>query len=199
MKKLILTACVFVLGTTAFANNNMTLGVQLGGVLGNLSTDSGAAYTSKFGIMGGLSLDWQLSDSLYLTPELMYVQKGAKVTVLSIEASAKYSYIEVPVLLKAKFDASPEFKPYVMAGPSLGILMSASSTVGTAAATDIKSATNSTDFGLNIGGGFEYWASQTWALYFNTRYYLGLSDISTASTKDKTRGLYFLAGVNFVI
>jgi hypothetical protein len=170
-------------GTLGFANvskADMLAGARLGlGIdsLGGGGAVPGAASETRF--IGGLFLDAQLAPMFHLQPE-----------VLINGAYAGLTYLDVPVLLKVKFDASPGFKPYIAVGPQLGLKISGASTIA------------SINFALPFGLGMEYEVSPGLALVLDARYVLGLSDINTPSVAGadlKTKYIQITVGAAFAI
>ena len=97
-------------------------------------------------------------------------------------------------MLKFAF-GSGDTKPYVMAGPTFGYLLSAKQDE-----TDIKDDVKSIDFGLTFGGGVSLPMGNN-TVFVEGRYTLGLSDINDDSGPDadkiKTKGIQIMAGITF--
>ena len=175
-------------------------------------------YATKtvFGI-GGV-IDFRLSEnfSLYLQP--MYLQKGARVTdtVDNLEFPFKSAFLELPIFLKAEFGST--VRPYLMAGPSIGFLLSSDvegDFEGIHFKGDMKDVTESIDFGLGFGAGVSY-PLKTFTIFVEGRYALGLTNMQKGGTfklvagpiieeitwdkeEDayKNRGIQIMAGVTF--
>lgn len=168
------------------------------------ATAADVTTNTRTGIAVGLYGEYLFHEFLGIRPELTYLQKGAKTGTGAAEVTTALDYLEIPVLLEAKFDQG-EFRPFLFAGPALGIKLSASTkpTGGTSSTlNDIKSI----DFGLDFGGGLEYAVNKQWGVQFNVRYGLGLTDVSdvsvtagttTVETNIKNRGVQFMAGVSY--
>lgn len=176
--------------------NHMSLGIEGGLSMANITTDPTTTTDSRTGLSLGATFDLQLYEWLYLNPEVLYVQAGAKNQATPVVTS-KVDYIAVPVNFKAKFDATPEFKPYVFVGPSIAFKVTGKTDDGTTTA-DILGL-KSTDFGLGFGGGFQWWVTPTVAVNLNGRYVLGLSnDLDTTTTaSSKNKAFIAMAGVDF--
>lgn len=178
--------------TSAQNRIGFTGGLNLANI--SVDPDQGLDLSSRTGFGFGGVLDLGLSENVALHVEPMFLQKGSNVNVQGLgEIKLKASYIEVPVLFKIALGTSTT-RPYVMAGPSIGILLSAK-----ADDTDIKDTTKSTDFGLAFGAGVSFPAGNN-SVFVEGRYALGLSDINddaTDDTKIKTKGIQFMAGVTF--
>jgi len=142
-----------------------------------------------------------------IQPELLYVQKGAKIDTGFDEVDSKVhiDYIEIPVLLKASFGAGSA-KPNLFVGPAIGILMSAKVKtsvegvdLGDLAEVDMKDELNSMDLGLVIGGGVDIGK-----MLLEVRYEIGLSNLNKTPEgyegdmpKTSNGALLIMAGISF--
>jgi len=142
-----------------------------------------------------------VGETLALQLEPMFLQKGAKLKLsdqgFTLEAEIKVSYIEVPAMLKFAF-GSGDTKPYVMAGPTVGYLLSAK-VKDDMEEQDIKDDVKNIDFGLAFGGGVSLPMGNN-TFFVEGRYSFGLSDInddSSDDTKIKTKGIQIMAGITF--
>jgi hypothetical protein len=111
------------------------------------------------------------------------------------------------LLLDAKLEAAPyPFAFHVYLGPSVGIRLSASSSItnnGNTTTSDLGNSTESLDFGLAFGTAFEYRITPTLSVMAQVRYELGLTNIlkpttttaAAQSASAKTRDTQLLAGV----
>ena len=95
----------------------------------------------RYGTSSGLFFNYRISELFSLQPEVLYSQQGCKRTVNieinqvmgtiegeyrgKMEATPKIEYVEIPVLFKASFNNDAVVSPYVLAGPSVGIRISA--------------------------------------------------------------------------
>ncbi|NIV95512.1 outer membrane beta-barrel protein [candidate division KSB1 bacterium] len=171
-----------------------------------------------FGIGGVVVLP--LSQTMSLRFEPMYLQKGIGATELAIQPGVEYksksSYLELPLFLKAEFGNS--IRPYIMAGPSIGILLSSDIEATVSSITfkgDAQDATKNIDVSAAFGAGVSYPVGKS-TIFFEGRYFLGLTNtvkggsiemragaVSQAIDWDKNtdkienRGLHFMAGVTF--
>ncbi len=203
-KMIILVVALFTLIAVLPANAQVNFGVIGGLNLANLSVDPDAGVDisnrTAFGIGGILSFG--VGETLALQLEPMFLQKGAKLKLseqgFTLEAEIKVSYIEVPAMLKFAF-GSGDTKPYVMAGPTVGYLLSAK-VKDDMEEQDIKDDVKNIDFGLAFGGGVSLPMGNN-TLFVEARYSLGLSDINDdpddPDTSIKTRGIQIMAGITF--
>ena len=153
----------------------------------------GASSGRRLGpIMGGQFEHW-FGDTWALSVGLLFDQKGSNQrydssstaqfdTVRKIAYGGNddfaLSYIEIPILAKWTMGYG-NLQPYVFAGPSIGILMSASETAdGTVPpVADLKSAMQSIDMSLCFGGGIVKQLSYTSKLFFDVSYAAGLTKV----------------------
>jgi opacity protein-like surface antigen len=102
---------------------------------------SGLSFRSiNTGYTFGATVDLRVSDNFFIQPELNYSYLTLHESFYSVDW--RYSYFNIPVLLKYKFSKSP-IGIYI--GPQLGFLTKATSKTKTAS-TDIKSDLTNTDF-----------------------------------------------------
>lgn len=129
---------------------------------------------------------------------------GSPVSV-DVHATSSIDYLTIPALLKIKFGNST-VKPFLLAGPDLGIKLSAESKVevnGTITEEeDLDDEVESLDFAIAFGGGFEFPASNV-SFFVQGLYSLGLTDIAKETNEEDdpgkvtTRGIIILAGIRF--
>ena len=180
------------------ASAQVNLGILGGLNLANMRADpdQGVDLSTRTGIGIGGVVDIGLGNTSALRLEPMFLQKGSKIGVegLGELGKIKVSYIEVPVMLKLAFGTG-NAKPYVMAGPTIGFVLSAKLDD-----EDIKDEIKNTDFGLSFGGGVSIPAGNN-SIFVEARYALGLSDINDdpddPDTKLKTKGIQIFAGITF--
>jgi hypothetical protein len=212
--------------TISFAQNpaaKLQLGI-IGGM--NFSTadvevmEEGAdiSGTTVFGI-GGV-LDYSLNQTFSLRLEPMYLQKGIGKSELDIEPGVEWSlessYLELPIFFKAEF--GNDIRPYIMAGPSFGLLLSSELRAEFAGITlkgDPKDATENIDVGAVFGGGINY-PMDRFSVFLEGRYSYGFTnnikggtvnisggnitqDIEWDKETDiiKNRGFQIMAGITF--
>ena len=147
----------------------------------------------------GLVLDAGLKQGPGLRIEPMFLQKGLEITSIFLQgqestAKFKFSYLEVPVLLRLAMDGGMA-KLYVMGGPSVGLLLSAKQSIDGEFGfdEDVKDEFKDFDFGLIGGGGISIGGPI--AFFIEGRYALGLSDISDGDSKIKNRGFQVFSGI----
>ena len=177
-----------------------------------------------FGI--GAVLDLGLNENITLRLEPMYLQKGgtfegflqdfqfdAFPQDFLAEFKFKAAYLEVPVLFKLALQTST-IQLYVMAGPTLGLLLNSKLEINSPAAAladeiNFDGLSNYIDFGLGFGAGMNFpigknsifvEGRQTLGLYKvvdNGKTSAGDFEFEFEETDIKTRGFQILAGITF--
>ncbi len=203
MKRIITMISLIFLVSSSISFAQIKLGVGAGLNFANASiTPSTVSTTTRTGFMVGGVFEIALSSSISLQPELIYIQKGCAASQGNTSVTEKFSYIEIPVLLKVKFGTS-EFKPYVFGGPAIALNMSAEEELNNGTQTqtnDLKNVIESTDFGLQFGAGADYSINPKTILFGDIRYALGLSNIAkTAGVSIKTTGIQIFVGIKFAL
>jgi hypothetical protein len=184
MKKVLLTAlAVFAF---SFANAQDTKYGVKGGL--NMSNNTLGEHTSLLAFHLGGFAEFKMSDKFAIQPELLYSAQGGKISANGANYTTNLNYFNIPVM--AKYYVADAFS--IEAGPQIGFLMSAKSD-----GTDIKDMCNSTDFGFNLGAGYNL--NETMSL--GLRYSIGLSnvikDVSGVSTDSKNSNIQLSFGYKF--
>jgi opacity protein-like surface antigen len=207
MKSLLTVILMLCLASVAFSQTPMSVGIQGGLNLANLSFDPSMTPSpstrTAFGFGGVLEIG--VNEMFFIQPELLYLSGGAKWEYTGGTTTMKFDVLSVPVLVKAKFDAG-QMKPYVFAGPEVGFKLKAEQEVaptsGTATTTDMKDNTESMNLSIDFGAGAEYNLDAKTALYLDGRYSLGMTNLdktANSTQKVKTTGIQFFVGVKFGI
>lgn len=181
--------------------------LQVGGVLfvnlSSISVDpepSDEEYKSRVGIGIGGVLDAPITENLSFRTEPMFLQKGGKVEEDGDDATFNIAYFEIPLMLKYAFEAG-EIMPYVLAGPSIGLLTTAKAEFD-GFENDIKDETAGTDFSVTFGGGITIPMS-TMNFFGEIRYDLGFTNVNedegSNESEVKNRGLKIGVGITVPI
>jgi hypothetical protein len=144
---------------------------------------------SRTGIGGGVYLKFGIGTALYLQPEVLYTQKGAKYSATvdgtDVKVTMKLDYVEVPVLLKYGFEgaSASSITPNLFAGPAVAFKASSKvkAEAGSVSAEADASGFKSVDFGLCFGGGLDFAVGEN-TMGLDVRYTLGLSSIDDSAT-----------------
>jgi hypothetical protein len=200
-KALVLFVVSFLLVGSSFAQVKISGGVLGGLNLANVTVDptpTGIDFSNLTGFAAGGVLNFEFTGGFGIQVEPMYIQNGAKVSSGSIEEKIKVNYIDIPVILMYTFATGQgEVEPYVMAGPVLGIRLSAKETNG--GEVDIKDYTKGSNFGGTFGAGVKIPVGMN-RIFIEGRYTIGFSDINNGiatNTTIKTKGIQVLAGITF--
>jgi len=150
-----------------------------------------------------------ITSRLTIRTDLMFVAKGATVSGAALQGEAgslDLGYFEMPVLAVVDIMGG-RIRPYVLAGPSLGLLLGAYvHDPVLEGSTDVKYAFREPTFSMNAGGGVAFLTRRA-RFFVETRYARGLSNIeleqetlpngqSRANTESmKTKAVQILVGV----
>ncbi len=194
-------------------------------VANSLSSFGGLQNIIGIGI--AVPIEISLTDMFSIQPEIMYLQKGAKLAidvagVAKIDASQKLNYLEVPVLLKVNFLKDAPLGISLLAGPSFGYALSGTNVV-TASGSSIPATNQTTDedfkdfarFELGLHGGINLgFALGSGKIILDARYLFGLSNLSssantsvsipgttptTSTTNDKITNRGYSIGLGYMI
>lgn len=161
MKKIILTvAVVFAIGIVSAQETRF--GVKGGLNIASITKSDGAS--SLIGFHVGFFAELKVSEKFTLQPEVLYSIQGAKDSGITLNLG----YINLPIM--AKYYVAKDFS--LELGPQIGFLVAAKAKSGGESAS-VKDFIKSTDFGLNIGAGYDVGEN----LIFGLRYNLGLSQV----------------------
>ena len=130
----------------------------------------------KTGITAGAFVKFAINENFSLQPEILYTQKGFGSSlidgIIDVDMKVSLDYFELPFLARYAFSAGEKFRPVLFAGPSFAYCFGSTLTVSSwifSGDVDISSITHTTDFGLVLGGGFDY-AMDRGILIFDARF-----------------------------
>ncbi|MBR2016475.1 MAG: PorT family protein [Prevotella sp.] len=211
MKKLILSIMTIVLSIPAMAQSYMTTedykkeylyyyGLRLGMNLSTVSSDD--SYLDGGDIQAGLNIGalvgFQLSPQapVYLESGLFYTEKGGKGKNQGKKFIYNLNYLEVPVVIKYKFDVDGDFSVHPFAGGYMAWGIGGRiknygdrETYKTFCEDNFKRF----DGGIRLGCGFEYQI-----LYGEMAYDLGIANIGHDDFGSSKNGCFSINfGVNF--
>lgn len=190
--------------------SGIKFGVKGGFSLANLAFDpepTDNPLENKTGAVGGFSMNLRLSRVFSLQPEILYVQKGTKITITEGEGEMtgklNVDYLEIPLLLNISFaKEGSSFVPSVFAGPYVGLNTRAkikSSYGGESYSEDFKDSVKDTDFGLAFGVGLGMKVGSG-KIVLDVRYDLGLTNVADGMDEGgsvKNRAWLFMLGYCF--
>ena len=200
-KALILFVVSFLLIGSSFAQVKISGGVLAGLNLANLTVDptpTGVDFNNLTGFAAGGVLNFEFAGGFGIQVEPMYIQNGSKVSENGSEIKIKANYLDIPVILMYTFATGQgEVEPYIMAGPVLGVRLSAKETNG--GEVDIKDYTKGTNFAGTFGAGVKIPAGMN-RIFIEGRYTIGFTDVQNGFATGytiKTKGIQVLAGITF--
>src|SRR5262245_26666622 len=143
-------------------------GARLGGGMTNIHGEFAeiAGPEWRFGYTAGGYAEYEIAPSFSLGLEALYVTKGAHFEgettdpfgnpVGSSDADLKLSYIEIPLVARVGMAHFEKFHPYVVAGPTLDIALSARSELEDGPSADLSDDLQSPDLGVLAGIGARF-------------------------------------------
>jgi hypothetical protein len=147
----------------------------------------GTAFRNGFA--GGVYMDYAFNRFFSLQPEILYVTKGLdggfESSVYVVNYSARFDYIEIPLLAKFTVTGKSHFSPYFFAGPGVGINLGADLDIDIAnmrrdetssGSSDWSGIMNRTEFCFSFGAGCKY-AVGLGGITADARFDLGLSNV----------------------
>jgi len=183
------------------AQVSFAFGPEFGLNLANVSVTPTTTTDSRTGfIIGGIA-DINIGKVIGITSGLRFVMKGYTSTSQGVTFKEKFNYLEIPALLKARFPLT-EVKPYVHAGPVLGINLAATEEQSNGQQTqnvDVSNSVESIDFGLLFGAGLDFKIASKTDLFVQFGYQLGLSSWLKGNTTvtAKNYGIQITGGAKF--
>ena len=185
------------LAAPAVQAEDMRLGVLGGFTSTTFSSD--ANYDSTTGILAGIFTQYQIRDSLYLEPQVRYIQKGAETNLNpTTQRTIDANYIEIPVYAKYMFNLDTMITPYVFAGPSFAFKVGDGQTdEGGGVTVERDGNVNTFDLGLDVGVGGQWAMNDQLNIGVSAAYNFGLLDV-VDNTDTKNRGFQVYANVGFV-
>lgn len=176
ISKVLVAAC-----TLAVATFSADAQVKYGPVVGvNLANQAGDIEDNamKIGAHIGGVVSIGITDNISVEPGIQFSMKGVQSSEDS-KFKINMNYIDIPINLRYAFgEGGTGFN--IGVGPYVGILMSAKATDGDND-TDIKEFSNSTDFGLNVGIGYQLESG----LGFGANYGLGFANVIKDPVNDE--------------
>jgi Outer membrane protein beta-barrel domain len=193
----------FVLAVMSVVTNiysqSTSMGIEGGINLANISTTPVFNTTSKTGFTVGGFADIGVSKVVSIKPGVRYIMKGYTFQNQLGSYTESYSYIEVPLMIKAKIPLN-QVKPYFEAGPTISMQLSANGEAtnnGQVQTEDNTAFYNTIDFGLYFGSGVEFRVAPNMDLFTGFGYGFGLTNISKGTTKVNNNGFQMNTGVKF--
>ncbi|WP_373514446.1 porin family protein [Persicitalea sp.] len=186
-----------IISSTAFAQENVSVGPIVGASIANLRGDI-SNNDWKTGLTVGGFYNYSSNSGLGVSGQLLFTQLGAQVQNKTNDI--KLNYIQVPILLTYFLGRSGQsVRPKLFIGPHINFLLGAKDRNG----NDIYGSTdnrnyNAIDAGLTLGAGFNYRLKNKVWLNADLRYGLGLVDITKSdANKLMNHNIGINLGVSF--
>jgi hypothetical protein len=181
----------------------ITGGLKVGMNLASNHGDDVEDAKIKLGFCGGGFVAFALGHVAVIQPELLYSQKGAKWEDVFLDetykVTYKFSYLEIPVLIKMIIPVQGKVKPNLFLGPYFGIMITDPRVEikvdGTTMEDDLQGVKD-TDFGVVLGGGVDFGLKKG-KIVFDARYGLGLTTLGEEDIDAKNNVFSFLLGYSF--
>ena len=169
-------------------------GGKLGMSIGNLSSDDPSFESrSKGGFVAGGFINVALTSFLSIEPQLLFIQKGARITESGEDVTLKLDYFEAPLLGVVSFPRWGPVTPFVYGGPAVGLNVSATAArIGVEEDEDIDAEVKANDLAMTFGGGI-----LVDGLTLEARYTQGVSSIAEGDDDIRTRAFLFIGGFTF--
>lgn len=176
---------------------NLSFGPMAGLSVSNLSGKEDTR--SKTGLVAGGFFNYSSKKWFGVGVQVLYNQLGAKLSASN--DAINLNYLQVPVLLTYYLSGDNSvgsFRPKLFAGPHVNFLLNAKNNAGND--LNSKGVYKNSDFGVTLGGGFNYALADRIWLNFDVRYGIGLTDAKQAPDVDvANRAFGVNVGVSFPI
>ncbi|MEO7425348.1 MAG: porin family protein [Fibrobacteria bacterium] len=165
----------------------------------NADVEDHSKTDGRQGLALGAQAEFGVTSPFSVVVEPMYVQKGAEFEVIGVTTKGEFDYVEIPLLLKAKFGAM-KAHAFVFAGPSLDINVSTKGAFGSISG-DFEDESESVVYSGQVGGGAAFQILPYVYLSGDVRYSMGFSDALDNSVGDidswKSRDIRVMLGFLF--
>lgn len=184
--------------TVSVSNAQVKFGFRAGVNISNQEAKYGDLTIepkSKFGLDLAVVSDIPLGDVVSFGPELHWLQKGFKIedleiNGLTINGTSTLNYLELPLLVKFNFGETTKF--FMMAGPSLGYLISEKTVDSDGNEIVLPDHTN-IEFGAHLGAGVGIGP-----VVIDLRYILGISNLAKNEPDAEIHNTSFGGGISLM-
>lgn len=184
------------------AQAQLSLGFKGGVNLAKQTFEDGGIEVTSDDITGytfGAVLEIPLGGNIYLQPEFILIQKGAKLDLFGDNIKATVNYIDVPILLELKIINAGPFEVNIHGGPTFGYATNGEITENNVT-VDLDFDDDSYrrwEVGINAGGGVGLNLGNI-GLFGDIRYLFGLSNLSDEDeVTARNKGFNLSAGLLF--
>lgn len=169
---------------------HVKIGFEAGMTFSNVTAPKDVAPSNRSGLAAGINFEVPVGSVFSIQPEALIVQRGSDLlTAGNVRFTAKYTSLEVPLLLKAKLGG--DSGPFLLAGPVAIFNLSKSvEAVGPSNGASIGFNPKTVDFAVSVGAGLDLGP-----FFASARYLVGVSNLSDDSAEWKSRGVHLLVGI----
>jgi hypothetical protein len=199
--RLVSSLIAVALATPAGLESQTTLGARGGVTVSHASLDLEETFArdNRSGFAGGAFWDWNSGGLLGFQVAAEYVQKGVDLDFGDAVRELSLGYLEIPAVLKLGLPLG-SLKPSAFGGVSLGF--NTGCDVGGEAVPEDSADCGDEISGTEWSGVFGadlVWYLDSFSIWADTRYYVGLNDISdgTAFEELKNRAWNITFGLGF--
>jgi hypothetical protein len=195
---LLITAGVSTANAQMGMASRTSFGVLAGGNFANLSGSDVNGAKNRTGFVAGVALDFNGVSGFGVEVDGLYSQEGAKIPSKGGDATLKLDYVQVPVLLKYRFQTHTPVRPFIVLGPYAAFRAKCDVELGgssTSCADFTGSNAKSTDFGGTAGAGVGFSLGKQ-ELSISARYNMGFTKIFSNSNAEN-KVISVLAGLSF--
>lgn len=148
----LISIAVFIIAISS-SSSEKAVGVKAGIGLSGFSGKDASELNPNYSFSGNAFYAQHFTPFFAIQPELLFIRKGC--SLRGTPGGTFLSYLEIPILLKGTLPTKGSLKPFVYAGPSLGILLAAKAEVSgfIEDSWDVKDEMNTIDFGIALGIG----------------------------------------------
>jgi opacity protein-like surface antigen len=191
MKRLTLFFFIVLAGSVLQADFKLMGGLNLSWFL-----EEGADWTPKFGLVGGIGIEFDLTYRTLLEIDLLYFQKGGLLEFTDSKEKHILNAGSVPILIRSKI--SHGTSPFLIGGMEISSILSYKAKQNGGEAVDLENTILRLDYGIVAGAGIEFELQEELFLFFEMRGHYGLRNLFDAPLGDQDRrtlAVIFLIGV----
>jgi hypothetical protein len=173
----------------------LTIGAKFGLNFASWGGDNTTSLNSTTKLLFGGFIAYTIAQNFDMQAELLYNSVGTGISVANGGGTGNVgiSYLEIATLAKYKIPVGPAVKIFFVAGPQLGIKLSANlHDDRTSTDTDISKDISGSDFDIVFGTGVMFRVGPG-NINVDLRYNIGLSNVQKTSPPNNTNQVFSLA------
>lgn len=165
----------------------ISIGFRGGVASTTAAVDPELSLAARTGVLVSAGVGFQFTELLGAQAEVQFVQRGARIALPTgigrVAGTYQLDYLQFPLLLKVGLTEG-RLRVFAVAGPTLGVLLSAQASGSVAGIDTTLSATDdfkNNEWAIEFGGGTEIDLDPMIALTADVRYDLGLTNVLNQS------------------